>query len=70
MSERRSGCKSCKNKVVSVHWAMFRLLEFEIIEFVSLLGILVAGNPNMVTALAGNKADLEDKRKVSAEVSG
>lgn len=55
---------------MSVHWAMFRLLEFEIIEFVSLLGILVAGNPNMVTALAGNKADLEDKRKVSAEVSG
>ncbi|KAJ0974490.1 hypothetical protein J5N97_016455 [Dioscorea zingiberensis] len=25
------------------------------------------GNPNMVTALAGNKADLEDKRKVSTE---
>ncbi|KAK1305078.1 Ras-related protein RHN1 [Acorus calamus] len=25
------------------------------------------GNPNMVTALAGNKADLEDKRKVTAE---
>ncbi|KAM0950217.1 putative small GTP-binding protein [Dioscorea sansibarensis] len=24
-------------------------------------------NPNMVTALAGNKADLEDKRKVTAE---
>lgn len=29
----------------------------------------VAGNPNMVVALAGNKADLEDKRKVTAEVS-
>ncbi|CAA7391169.1 unnamed protein product [Spirodela intermedia] len=25
------------------------------------------GNPNLVIALAGNKADLEDKRKVSAE---
>ncbi|XP_073012750.1 ras-related protein RHN1 [Typha latifolia] len=25
------------------------------------------GNPNMVTALAGNKADLEDKRKVTTE---
>lgn len=25
------------------------------------------GNPNMVTALAGNKADLEDKRKVALE---
>ncbi|KAJ1692502.1 hypothetical protein LUZ63_009200 [Rhynchospora breviuscula] len=25
------------------------------------------GNPNMVMALAGNKADLEDKRKVSAD---
>ncbi|XP_027933093.1 ras-related protein RHN1 isoform X1 [Vigna unguiculata] len=25
------------------------------------------GNPNMVMALAGNKADLEDKRKVTAE---
>ncbi|XP_031116350.1 ras-related protein RHN1-like [Ipomoea triloba] len=25
------------------------------------------GNPNMVVALAGNKADLEDKRKVTAE---
>lgn len=25
------------------------------------------GNPNMVTALAGNKADLEEKRKVSTE---
>lgn len=25
------------------------------------------GNPNMVKALAGNKADLEDKRKVTAE---
>jgi len=29
----------------------------------------VAGNPNMVVAFAGNKADLEDKRKVTAEVS-
>lgn len=28
-----------------------------------------AGNPNMVTTLAGNKADLEDKRKVTAEAS-
>lgn len=27
-----------------------------------------AGNANMVMALAGNKADLEDKRKVPAEV--
>lgn len=27
-----------------------------------------AGNPNMVMALAGNKADLEEKRKVTAEV--
>ncbi|XP_068651581.1 ras-related protein RHN1-like [Aristolochia californica] len=26
------------------------------------------GNPNMVMALAGNKADLEDKRKVTAEI--
>ncbi|MCI30004.1 GTP binding protein, partial [Trifolium medium] len=24
-------------------------------------------NPNMVVAFAGNKADLEDKRKVTAE---
>jgi hypothetical protein len=30
---------------------------------------LIAGNPNMVVAFAGNKADLEDKRKVTAEVS-
>jgi hypothetical protein len=30
---------------------------------------VVAGNPNMVVALAGNKADLEDKGKVTAEVS-
>jgi hypothetical protein len=30
---------------------------------------VVAGNPNMVVALAGNKADLEDKRKVTTEVS-
>jgi hypothetical protein len=29
----------------------------------------IAGNPNMVVAFAGNKADLEDKRKVTAEVS-
>ncbi|KAL3527381.1 hypothetical protein ACH5RR_012037 [Cinchona calisaya] len=28
------------------------------------------GNPNMVMALAGNKADLEDKRKVTAEEAG
>lgn len=28
-----------------------------------------SGNPNLVMALAGNKADLEDKRKVSAEAS-
>ncbi|GMH13231.1 hypothetical protein Nepgr_015072 [Nepenthes gracilis] len=28
------------------------------------------GNPNMVMALAGNKADLEDKRIVSADSSG
>lgn len=27
------------------------------------------GNPNMVMALAGNKADLEEKRKVTADVS-
>ncbi|RWR78554.1 ras-related protein RHN1 [Cinnamomum micranthum f. kanehirae] len=27
------------------------------------------GNPNLVMALAGNKADLEDKRKVSAEAT-
>lgn len=26
------------------------------------------GNPNMVMALAGNKADLEEKRNVTAEV--
>lgn len=31
--------------------------------------VVVSGNPNMVMALAGNKADLEDKRKVTAEVS-
>lgn len=30
---------------------------------------LYTGNPNMVMALAGNKADLEEKRKVTAEVS-
>lgn len=28
----------------------------------------IAGNPNMVMALAGNKADLEEKRKVTSEV--
>ena len=27
------------------------------------------GNPNLVMALAGNKADLEEKRKVTADVS-
>ncbi|PKH47786.1 hypothetical protein CRG98_050441 [Punica granatum] len=27
------------------------------------------GNPNMIKALAGNKADLEDRRKVTAELS-
>lgn len=27
------------------------------------------GNPNMIMALAGNKADLEDRRNVPAEVS-
>lgn len=27
------------------------------------------GNPNLVMALAGNKADLEDKRKVTAEMA-
>ncbi|XP_073102878.1 ras-related protein RHN1 isoform X4 [Elaeis guineensis] len=27
------------------------------------------GNPNMVTALAGNKADLEDKRRVTTEAT-
>ncbi|KAK9150690.1 hypothetical protein Syun_008999 [Stephania yunnanensis] len=26
------------------------------------------GNPNMVMALAGNKEDLEDKRKVTTEL--
>lgn len=31
--------------------------------------LFIAGNPNMVMALAGNKADLEDKRKVVAEVN-
>ncbi|KVI08678.1 Ran GTPase [Cynara cardunculus var. scolymus] len=30
-------------------------------------GSLVTSNPNMVMALAGNKADLEEKRKVTAE---
>jgi hypothetical protein len=30
---------------------------------------LHVGNPHMVMALAGNKADLEDRRKVSADVS-
>lgn len=30
---------------------------------------VVTGNPTMVMAFAGNKADLEDKRKVTAEVS-
>ena len=30
---------------------------------------VVTGNPNMVMALAGNKTDLEDKRKVTTEVS-
>ncbi|XP_065007069.1 ras-related protein RHN1-like isoform X3 [Musa acuminata AAA Group] len=28
----------------------------------------ILGNPNMVRALAGNKCDLEDKRKVTTEV--
>lgn len=31
--------------------------------------LAIVGNPNMVMALAGNKCDLEDKRKVTAEVS-
>jgi len=31
--------------------------------------VFVLGNPNMVTALAGNKADLEEKRKVATEAS-
>lgn len=31
--------------------------------------VTVTGNPNMVMALAGNKADLEDKRSVTSEVS-
>lgn len=30
---------------------------------------LASGNPNMVMALAGNKSDLLDGRKVAAEVS-
>lgn len=30
---------------------------------------MVLGNPSMVTALAGNKADLEEKRKVETEAS-
>ena len=30
---------------------------------------VVTGNPNMVMALAGNKTDLEDQRKVTTEVS-
>ena len=34
-----------------------------------LFWVCYTGNPNMVMALAGNKADLEDKRKVTAEVS-
>jgi hypothetical protein len=43
-------------------------------KYFNLLGIyaemeLHVGNPNMVMALAGNKADLEDRRKVSADVS-
>lgn len=29
----------------------------------------VTGNPNMVVAFAGNKADLEEKRNVTVEVS-
>ena len=29
----------------------------------------MAGNPNMVMAIAGNKADLEERRCVPAEVS-
>lgn len=29
----------------------------------------MAGNSNMIMALAGNKADLEDRRNVPAEVS-
>ena len=38
-----------------------------ILYFIFLL--LLLGNPNMVTALAGNKADLLDARKVTAEAS-
>lgn len=30
--------------------------------------MVIIGNPNMVMALAGNKADLEEKRKVTPEV--
>nr|GMD49225.1 ras-related protein RHN1-like [Ipomoea batatas] len=32
-----------------------------------IIALLLESNPNMVVALAGNKADLEDKRKVTAE---
>lgn len=45
---------------------------FYLFPFISESGssvMMVLGNPSMVTALAGNKADLEEKRKVETEAS-
>lgn len=42
---------------------------FPLERFYSLLSMLLLGNANMVMALAGNKADLLDARKVAPEVS-
>lgn len=68
MREQKSGCKSCKNKV-DLYWITLPL-EFDYIyDLLANRDATILGNPNMVRALAGNKCDLEDKRKVTTEVT-
>lgn len=75
---QRNGFRNCRHKVFSKlscgldnFLLVYNLrLLVSVISFICCHVIfLLIGNPNMVMALAGNKSDLLDARKVTAEVS-
>lgn len=66
----RNGWKNFRSKVLRKSWAEIRYwFSDSNVAVIWPIYVVCTGNPNMVMTLAGNKADLADKREVPVEVS-